>query len=172
MLGISVKRNFCAINLGCWIKLILFNFSSNDLLAETRGMYIERDQHAERGGIATICIDLLVGLAGEGFEATDSPVELSEDEDCMAFTIRFPEGEGVISLQRRWLAQGGVKRVEFLASGEGVRCVRCVVSGVHGIYRSFLTRRGVLSDGNRFPFSIKSALLIGVLIFLFFYFRK
>ena len=100
----------------------------------------ERDHQAKRGSIATVCIDLLVSSAGEGFFATSDPVELSEDDNCLAFTLCFPRGEGVIALNKRWREEVGVSGVEFQAHS-GERCMRCIVSGVRSVYREFLWRQ-------------------------------
>jgi len=130
---------------------------------------IERDHQAKRGSIATVCIDLLVASAGEGFEATNDPVELSEDEDCLAFTLYFPRGEGILSLEKRWRDEVGIQGVEFQAHN-GERCIRCTVTGIRSVYESFLDRQG---GQKRSTYSIKSVWwLVALLIILFAYWKN
>lgn len=131
---------------------------------------MERDHQAKRGSIATVCIDLLVSSAGEGFFATNDPVELSEDEDCLAFTLCFPRGEGIIALEKRWKGEVGILGVEFQAH-QGERCLRCTVSGVRSVYQEFLDRQG--GGQKRSTHSIKSLwLLLALIVILSVYWKN
>lgn len=170
VLGYPICCNFCLFGyfrrvVGCGVYVS--NLSGSGTMSTTT---IERDHQAKRGSIATVCIDLLVSSAGDGFFATDDPVELSENEDCLAFSLHVPMDEGFWALRQRWIDEVGVQYVEFKSHPKPA-CVRCVVSGLCSVYRAFLRRQARLS-GKRTMYSIKPPrwILVTIAIILAFLF--
>lgn len=123
----------------------------------------ERDLYAKRGSIATVCIDLLVSIAGDGFCATADDVGLSDDEDCLAFTLFVPRSEDLVSLINRWRKEAGVKEVGF-STTENAGCIRCTVTGMRSVYNAFMARQERLR--NRPTNSIKSSIFAVLVILL------
>ena len=126
---------------------------------------------AERNCVASVCVERLERVAGDGFSISNRDLQYDENDDLLEFTISIPREESILQLSERWRAWGGFYDIDIQTLGE-YRRFRCSVRGGREVYRRFLKNQQSDWGEKRCCIGIKGILVGAALsmILLFFLF--